>query len=121
MTASSLCARTWTLQRVPHANIGEQTFRVPVHARARQFEVMMEALGRQAGRTYTPHQLRALFRRADKDKNKQLDFHEARLQSRTVGFPEIPFSALPCTSTLDFHEARAAPPFRPLFLLFFLL
>ena len=30
--------------RVPHASIGEQTFRVPVHARARQFEVMVTAV-----------------------------------------------------------------------------
>ena len=37
---------------------------------------MMGKIGRAAGRTYTPQQIRALFRRADKDRNKQLDFHE---------------------------------------------
>ena len=36
----------------------------------------MTAISATTGRSYTSSQLRALFKRADKDKNRQLDFRE---------------------------------------------
>ena len=62
--------------RARHGASGLQSRRIDFAEAEDEFEAMMSQLGRASGRTYSSAQLRALFRRADLDNNRRLDFHE---------------------------------------------